>query len=67
MRHDPLLRAVARTNYGACNPAEEWGSVSFDDAGRLGAVHHRQTADAARQSRAMSAVTGEQLPLFGGA
>ena len=67
MRNDPLLRAIARTNNGACYPAEEWRSVGFDEAGQLGAVRSRQTADAARQSRAMFAAKGEQLPLFEGA
>lgn len=67
MRHDPLLRAVARTNDGVCYPAEEWRSVGFDEARQLGAIHYRQTADAARQPWAMFAAKGEQLPLFEGA
>ncbi len=64
MQHDPLLRAIARAIYDACYPGEEWTLVGFDEAERLGTVHYRQAADAARQTRAILAAKGEQLPLF---
>jgi hypothetical protein len=64
MQHDPLPRAAARAIYDACYPGEEWAPVGFDEAERLGTVHHRQAADAARQTRTVFAARGEQLRLF---
>ena len=64
MQHDPLLRAVARTIYDACYPSDEWAPAGFDEAENRGTVHYRQAVDAARQSRALLAAKGEQLPLF---
>ena len=64
MQHDPLLRAIARETYDACYPTEDWAPVRFEEAERLGTIHYRQAVDAAQRARALTAATGEQLPLF---
>lgn len=64
MQHDPLLRAIARDIYDACYPTEDWAPVGFDEAERTGTVHYRQAVDGALRARALTASTGEQLPLF---
>lgn len=64
MQHDPLLRAMTRAIYDACYPTDDWAPVGFDEAERTGTIHYRQAVDAAKQVKALTAATGEQLPLF---